>query len=265
MNIFENFIELSREENFFELKLMFDELVDKKYVYKNFFDESMFYKKININKLKPQEIEKINNFIKRRLLSYPNFYPHLARVHDYKYNNINIKANQKLEEEAKKSLEAKETLKAVDKMMSKNFTNNKTEEIPCLFSDDKSQDLYKKIVATLSKEIAVGNIIKELKEQIANNFTDYLLSDEIKVLASYIAYEVYFRTKKPSIYCNGFSKIENQYNEFQQIKKYALKEKVNKMLLDCDSEEDIEKIVEEISKDLKMEISPPKTKNKKQK
>ena len=134
--------------------------------------------------------------------------------------------------------------------MSKEFTKSGIKKMSSEFSDVETRDLFEELGTILSEETTVDDIIKELEEQIENSF-NYLCQNEIKVLARCMGYEVYFRTKKPAIYCESLLKVENIHNKFQQIQKYNLKEKANKMLLDGRSEEDIEKIVEEISKDLK--------------
>jgi len=260
MEILENFKELQIEKNFAMFKTIYsifkkdkNKLKNKftEWIYKKFFDEEIFYSEIDISNLKPSEIQEIDTFIKEKLNLFPNLFPHIILEKKHNYDRDNIKFNKKYTEKIENLLESNNTLEAIEMSMSKSFTTDHLTNPLYSCENDDLETIRKVIVSYLSTELTINDIVGRLKLQIKNSVSEYLNDNEINSMAIFMASEVYFRTKKPSIYCKNYKKIEEEYDNLEHSIAIFIRNDIDKILTDNSSDEGIEKAKERIDEYIK--------------
>jgi len=258
--IFKNFKELKMEENFDKFKTIYSILEKDKnklknkfteWIYKKSVDKEIFYAEIDISNLEQNELQKIDSFIKEKLELFPSFFPNISLENEKNYNMRNTAFNKTCTKKAKKLLENINSLEAVKISMRKEFTKDHLTDPSYFFKNNETEAIRKEIVSYLSKQVTIGNVIKKIKLQIKNHISKYVLEEEMNSLSNFMGIEVYFRTRKPTIYCEVYKKIEEEYNYLQYLITILIKNDIDKILTNDSSVGGIEKAKERIDEYIK--------------
>jgi len=248
INIYKNFIELANIKNFKNTK---EKEKYKKWLSESPLSQNAFYNQINFAYLEEYEegvegIKKIDIFIKKKLESYPNLYPHinLKHINNFIRNRNDKKYNTKQVNIAKKFLWEGRVEEAIKHLMLIKF---KTDSIDNFYADNsKEKKKYYDAVNNIDTQKTLDNIIEEFKLEIQSKFSKYLYEDEIVILSNFLGLEIYFRTKKPK-YCKIFYDFLKLYNSLEvDIENEILIEKAIKILTSNYPEDAIQKTIEEI-------------------